>query len=249
MLKYVQGNSFRRAKGIIFLTRYAQMYVGRLLGGLPQAAALVPHGIEPRFLRAPRMQRQLSECTEKRPFELLYVSILMPYKHQKEVALAIHKLRLDGMALRMRFVGATHGDYGKEFTALLNQLDPHGEFLVWTGSQPFEVVHSFYRNADGFVFASSCENLPNILIEAMAAGLPIASSDRGPMPEILGEAGIYFDPESPESIADALRLLVQSPPNRLRLANLAWSKAQAYSWRKCANDTFAFLAKVAATKD
>ena len=52
------------------------------------------------------------------------------------------------------------------------------------------------REAELFVFASSCENLPNILIEGMAAGLPIACSRRPPMPEVLGDAGESFDPEA-----------------------------------------------------
>jgi glycosyltransferase involved in cell wall biosynthesis len=180
---------------------------------------------------------------------MLYVSILMPYKHQKEVALAAHQLRREGFALRLRFVGAPHGAYGAEFAALLRRLDPPGEFLVWSGAEPFEVVHRFYREADGCVFASSCENLPNILIEAMAAGLPIACAERGPMPEVLGDAGIYFDPESPLSIAHAMRQMMQNPLKRAQWAQLAWSRAQAYSWRTCANDSFAFLAKVAAMKD
>jgi len=45
----------------------------------------------------------------------------------------------------------------------------------------------------------------NILVEAMASGLPIACSNRGPMPEVLGDAGVYFDPEDPHDIARALR--------------------------------------------
>lgn len=249
LLKHTQGSSFRRARGMIFLTHYAQTHVARAMGGLSQPSALIPHGIEPRFLQEPREPRQLSDCSAERPFDMLYVSILMPYKHQKEVALAAHQLRQEGLALRVRFVGAPQGAYGTEFAALLRQLDPQGSFLLWSGAEPFEVVHRFYREADGFVFASSCENLPNILIEAMAAGLPIASADRGPMPEVLGNAGIYFDPESPASIADAMRQMMQNPQSRAQWARLAWSQAQAYSWRTCANDSFAFLAKVAAMKD
>ena len=61
---------------------------------------------------------------------------------------------------------------------------------------PYHELHSEYKDADLGVFASSCENLPIILIEKMASGLPIACSNKGPMPEVLGSAGVYFDPEN-----------------------------------------------------
>lgn len=245
LLRYTQGRSFRRADGLIFLTRYAEAAVSKALGGTSSARALIPHGIEPRFLQLPRPQRQLALCSVEKPFRVLYVSILMPYKHQVQVACAASLLRVEGVPIEMRFIGAPWGEYGHQFRVLLDRLDPKHEFLFWSGAEPFDALHDYYQNSDMFVFASSCENLPNILIEAMAAGLPIASSDRGPMPEVLGEAGVYFDPEAPASIADALRKLAFDAPLRAKLAELAWRKAQVYSWERCASDTFTFIAQVA----
>ena len=85
-------------------------------------------------------------------------------------------------------------------------------------------------SADLFVFASSCENMPNTLVEAMAAGLPIACSDRGPMPEILQEAGVYFDPEDVPSIADAVARIVSDAELRTRIAQRARRLSEQYSW-------------------
>ena len=79
--------------------------------------------------------------------------------------------------------------------------------------------------------------MPNILLEAMAAGLPIASSNRGPMPEILGESGVYFDPEQPEQIAAALEELLRDPSLRAHRAQAAYERAATYSWRRCAGET------------
>ena len=71
--------------------------------------------------------------------------------------------------------------------------------------------------------------MPNILLEGMAAGLPMACSRMGPMPEILGDAGIYFDPEDANSIAGALRELIESPDLRTKLAQAASDRAQVFS--------------------
>jgi glycosyltransferase involved in cell wall biosynthesis len=95
--------------------------------------------------------------------------------------------------------------------------------------------------ADLFVFASSCENMPVTLLECMSMGLPIACSRRGPMPEVLGDGGIYFDPHNSESIAEALDQICQSPNLRLNLAHAAKQLSKQYSWQRCADETFAFI--------
>jgi glycosyltransferase involved in cell wall biosynthesis len=248
LLRQSQGRSFKQADGLIFLTQYARGRVCRWLGRGQGLHALIPHGIEPRFAAYPKPQRTLNNYSFERPFAFLYVSILMPYKHQIEVARAASVLRQAGCPVRVKFIGADWGRYGQEFRKALRQLDPGEEFLVWPGAMPFSSLHSEYQDADAFVFASSCENLPNILIEAMAAGLPIACSKSGPMPEVLGNAGVYFDPMQSQDIAKAMRTLVDSAELRERLAVRAKELSCAYSWKRCAIDTFEFIAAVAASR-
>ena len=99
------------------------------------------------------------------------------------------------------------------------------------------------------MFASSCENMPIILLEGMASGLPIACSHRGPMPEVLCGAGVYFDPENADEIAATLRQLIDDPELRRRCAEGAFAKAQAYySWERCARETFTFLRQIAESR-
>jgi glycosyltransferase involved in cell wall biosynthesis len=151
LLRLSQGRSFRRAQGLIFLTHYAENEISMVLGGITCPTALVPHGIEARFLLAPRPQRPLAEFTAEHPFRVLYVSILMPYKHQLEVAKAAAELRSQGLPIEIRFVGATWGSYGREFKRVIKSLDPHGAFLKWSGHEPFEALHRFYGEADATV--------------------------------------------------------------------------------------------------
>ncbi|MCG3775248.1 MAG: N-acetylgalactosamine-N,N'-diacetylbacillosaminyl-diphospho-undecaprenol [Nitrospira sp.] len=246
ILRSLQIRSFRRAHGVIFLTQYALASVSKSVTDLigARATALIPHGIASRFRLAPRAQREIEDCSVQNPFRVLYVSIVMPYKHQLQVARAASQLRAEGVPIEVRFIGESWGAYGRQLRIVLDRLDPNREFLLWSGAEPFDSLHDYYKNSDAFVFASSCENLPNILMEAMAAGLPIASSDRGPMVEVLGDAAVFFDPDSPGTIADALRTLAHDAPLRAKLAESAWQRANAYSWDRCARDTFAFIARV-----
>jgi glycosyltransferase involved in cell wall biosynthesis len=114
----------------------------------------------------------------------------------------------------------------------------------YLGAVPYGDLHTIYSKADLCLFASSCENMPNILVEKMASGLPIACSNRGPMPEVLGDAGVYFDPESPHDIERALQELIDSPDLRVTKSKASFARAQAYSWARCAKETFECLGEV-----
>jgi glycosyltransferase involved in cell wall biosynthesis len=248
ILRQSQGRSFKNADGLIFLTQYAQERISAILKNIKGMQAKISHGIEPRFAAHPKHQKPIHDYSLKQPFTFLYVSILMPYKHQIKVAEAVSMLRAAGSPVKIKFVGSAWGNYGQEFRKTLRQLDPLEEFLIWSGEMPFSDLHNEYKKADAFVFASSCENLPNILIEAMTAGLPIACSKRGPMPEVLGSAGIYFDPLQPQDIANAMRTLIQDEDLRTDLAAQAKLFSQEYSWQQCAKETFEFIAAVVAQR-
>ena len=245
LLSISQGRSFQAADGVIFLSEYARTRLCSRLKLDPKRTILIPHGIEKRFFREPRPTRSTADCSAVDPFRLLYVSILMPYKHQIEVGQAVVRLRNSGVPVSIDFAGDLWGNYGKAVSSEFRRLDPEQKFLRLLGSVPFDQLHDLYAKADAFVFASSCENLPNILLEAMAAGLPIACSNRGPMPEVLGDAGVYFDPEQPDEIASAIERLYVDPALRASLASKAQERARRYSWERCAQETMKFIASVA----
>ena len=101
-----------------------------------------------------------------------------------------------------------------------------------------------YRQSDAAIFASTCENMPNILIEAMSSGLPIACSQYPPMPEFLKDGGVYFDPLDPTDIARSMEELFMNPARRVQLAATSFRYSREYRWDKCTHETMAFLAEV-----
>ncbi len=144
--------------------------------------------------------------------------------------------------MALELVGHSYPMARPRLDAALAAADPEGRAIRYTGPATHASLVRHYHDADAFVFASSCENMPNILLEAMAAGLPIACADRGPMPGVLGDAGLYFDPERPATIEGALDRLFGDADLRASLAERAHRRAEVFSWRRCADETFAFLA-------
>lgn len=245
LLKRSQLATFCKASGLIFLSQHAQSTISPHLQGRNIPSAIIPHGVEKRFRCQPRPQKEVQACSKQRPFRLLYVSIINLYKHQWHVAEAVGRFHAEGLPIAVDFVGPAYEPALHLLRQAQLQWDPRGEFIRYVGPIPYAELPECYHQADGFVFASSCENMPNILLEAMASGLPIACSDRGPMPEMLGDAGIFFDPEQPTQIADALRALLVNTALRQQSAHGAYERAQHYSWQRCADETFDFLACIA----
>ena len=245
LLRYGQAKSFRKSSGVIFLTEYASSTVMKILKSHEGISTVIPHGISDRFRREPRKQELASPYSMENPFELLYVSIVNLYKHQWHVVEAVAELRRKGIPVRLDLIGPAYPPALCRLRKAIACLDPHRNFISYHGAVDYHNLDQWYHKADGFVFASSCENMPIILLEAMASGLPIACSNRGPMSEILGSGGIYFDPEKPHEIADSLRELITNSDLRMNCAHAAYARAQQYSWTRCAHETFEFLSKVA----
>jgi glycosyltransferase involved in cell wall biosynthesis len=246
LLRLIQTRTFRRADGMIFLTRYARDTVMHVVGATAGRSTIIPHGIDERFTHPPREQLPISSYSLEQPFRILYVSILDMYKHQWHVAQAVALLRAEGTPVVLDLVGPAYAPALRRLGDTLKRLDPAGEFIHYSGAVPHALLHERYLRHQLCVFASSCENMPNILLEGMASGLPVACSNRGPMPEVLGAAGVYFDPEDPMSIAAALREMIASPALRAKLAHASSEGVRVYSWRRCAEETFGFLSEVAA---
>ena len=240
LLRRVQSRTFRSASGVIFLTSTAKSVVTSVTGPLSGRTEVIPHGISNRFLRDVQPQEPLSRYSESRPFRLLYVSRLEPYKHHRTVISAVLELRKEGLPLVLELAGSG-GPSSGQVERQLREEDPTGVAITYHGNVRYADLPALYHRADAFVFASSCENLPNILLEAMSAGLPIASSNRSVMPEVLGDAGFYFDPESRESMSSALIELLTNPERRLQFATAARERVRDRTWVRCAERTFDFL--------
>jgi glycosyltransferase involved in cell wall biosynthesis len=244
LLRLVQSSSFRKTDGVIFLTEYARDVVLRVTGKLRGQTCIVPHGLNPRFNKAPKLQRDIADYDDAHPYRVLYVSIIDQYKHQWHVVEAVAALRKQGLPIALDLVGPAYPAALKRLNQAIDRVDAERRWVHYHGAIPFDELHLRYAEADLGLFASSCENMPNILLETMASGLPMACSNRGPMPEVLGQTGVLFNPEQPVDITRALRELIESQQTRTELALTSYERVQEYSWQRCAEETFGFLANI-----
>ena len=244
LLRYLQNRSLQFADGVIFLTQYAAKVIQDSCGFLPRTAH-IPHGVSYSFLNI--QHRSKWPKLGERPIHCLYISSTALYKHQWMVVRAVEILRNKKIDITLTLVGGGSGAAKKKLERQITMSDPKGEFVTEKEFVPHLMLLDYLADADIFIFASSCENMPNTLVEAMAAGLPIACSDRGPMPEVLADAGVYFDPENPISIAEAIQKLIDDSLLREKLASKAKLLSQQYSWSRCAKETWTFISEIGQT--
>ena len=225
-----------RATRVIFISQYfRQIFVK--LGLSPERTDVIYHGRDAGEIavgaaeRTPRVDGRY----------MLFVGNLYPYKNVIELIDAYHRSReyFFSRSLKLAVVGnPIDARYAEEVRAHVEMLGL-SEHIVLTGGVTHEEIHSLMRHCELFIFQSTCENCPNTLIEALAAGLAIACSSSGVMPEIAGEGAVYFDPFDPDDIGRALRHILDDGTAAVALRGRALLQAQKFpTWREVGRLTF-----------
>lgn len=244
LLRLVQNSAFKRAAGVIFLSKFASNEIQKSCGKLVNSV-VVPHGVNDIFFSS--QWSDLDRFQVGKKIQFLYVSNAEIYKNQWHVIKAVAKLRNQGMNAYLLLIGGGVGLPQEMINNAIQEVDGARAFISQKDFLPNYELPKYILQSDVFVFASGCENLPITLLEGMATGVPIASSNYGPMPEALQDGGVYFDPENSDSIAEALKLLVSDKSVRASVTERALDLSRHYKWRRCSGETWNFISKTTAS--
>jgi glycosyltransferase involved in cell wall biosynthesis len=203
----------------------------------PARLRLVPEAVDHTTFRPgdPEEARtHLERYGIERPF-VLFVSSLWPYKNCDGLlrAFALARPHLGGHQLAV--VGPARDDeYVASLHALARELGI-SEDVVWVGGVSLEETVLFYRAAAAFAYPSFNETFGLPILEAMACGCPVVTSDRSAMLETAGGAALLADPHDPASISDALVRACGPEGAALRPRGLA--RAAEFSWARTGEQT------------
>lgn len=129
---------------------------------------------------------------------------------------------------------------GKEnffYTKLKERILPNYKNVIYTGFVPDDDLSILYKNALLYVFPSLYEGFGLPPLEAMVHGVPVVSSNRSCLPEVLGNAALYFDPENREEMAECLYQGISDFSLRDTLKQNAQMLLPNYSWDTLAHET------------
>jgi glycosyltransferase involved in cell wall biosynthesis len=243
LLNLLQRYSFSKSEAVIFISNYAKDTVNKYFTNAKFKNIIINHGVNNSFRKEISLSNNFDNSLKE--IKVLYVSPIWPYKHHVTVIKAINFLYKKGYRIKIDFVGRSeHRPTEIVVNKLLDSIDNSTNFISFHKNVTLNEVNSFYHKADIFVFASSCENMPNILIEAMASGIPIVCSSAQPMSEFLKDAGLYFNPTDEFDLVDKIEVLINDKKLRDKLSNASYALSEFYSWEKCSKNTFNYLNQI-----
>ena len=175
---------------------------------------------------------------------LLAVSDIYVQKNLHTLIQALSIVRIQIPEIRIKIAGrAIDQGYLQELNKAIGEhnLEDVFEFL---GEQSVDQLVELYQQCKLFIFPSTVETFGNPLVEAMACGAPIASSNTAAMPEILGDAAAFFDPLDPVEMAERIIELLEDDEARQKLSDQAIRQAKKFSWAFTAEKTAAIIKSV-----
>ncbi len=212
---------------IIAVSEFTAGQVASLLHVEPSRLRVVPHGVEP-----PPANSQL-----RREKLILFVGALQVRKNISRLVEAFEAMPR-GEDWRLVFAGAPTG-FGA--AAILQRVEASScrERMEITGYLSRPDLERLYARASIFAFPSLDEGFGLPVLEAMARGIPVVTSNRSALPEVAGSAALLVDPENVEHIAHALSRLAGDLELRKDLISLGFARASTYPWKSAVDATYA----------
>ncbi|MBM3205322.1 glycosyltransferase family 4 protein [Candidatus Shapirobacteria bacterium] len=176
-------------------------------------------------------QKILQKYKIKKPF-VVYTGSLYPHKNVERLVGAVKKIN---QGLNLVVVCARNVFY-ERFKKAVGKIGAQN-FVNLVGFVPDEDLASLYQQAEAFVFPSFWEGFGLPGLEAMATGLPVISSNASCLPEIYGEAALYFNPLDTNDIAEKIAMVVGNKAKQKDLIEKGLVQVKKYSWQKMARET------------
>ena len=211
-----------------------------LAGADPARIRVVYPGCDARFRP---LDRAAARATVAQRFALhepyvLHVGTLEPRKNLITLLRAFAALRDTTAAGHRLVLVGQRGWLYKPIFAAIDALGLSGHMCIIETAQD-EDLPALYAAADLFVYPSLYEGFGLPVLEAMACGTPVVTSNRSALPEVAGDAALLVDPADDRALAESMARALADAALRNSMAERGLARARTFSWRRCARETLA----------
>jgi len=213
-----------RSSLIICVSRFTAQQVEQLLKVEPARIRVIHHGT-----RHPPERR-----TQQRQPIVLFTGAIQRRKNVQRLVEAFEQAAPPGWQL----VLAGSRGFGAESAIARIEASPRRADIQLRGYVPAIVLEELYRRASIFAFPSLDEGFGMPVLDAMARGLPVLTSNCSAMPEVAGDAALLVDPHDTAAIAEGLRKLATDETLRNQLAEKGIARSKEFSWEKAVEETW-----------
>lgn len=219
--------SAHRSRRLIAVSEATRADLHRYYRIPAERVSVVHHGVD-------QALRSLAPSSERKI--LLCVSTLHPHKNLDRLIRAYARRKREFKLV----IAGMRGFYADSIDKLIAELGVADSVTI-TGWIAREELYKLYPRAHAFVYPSTFEGFGMPVLEAMAAGIPVACSDIPPLREVAGEAALFFDPLSEDALAAALDRILSDEPLRRTLAAAGRDRAKPFTWERTAEETLRVL--------
>jgi glycosyltransferase involved in cell wall biosynthesis len=227
--------AIERARLLVCISDCVRNEIQQRFNVSPERLVVVHHGVHSRFRRIEDARQLVSERLGiTRPY-LLFTGQMKLRKNIFRLIEAFALLRARGLDLDLVLVGR-RGDTTEGMDELIDRCKVR-EHILELGHAADDLLPLLYSAAEAFVFPSLHEGFGLPVLEAMACGTPVLSSNLSALPEIAGDAALLVDPTRTEAIVDGMQQLLENSSLRAKLIESGYSRARQFSWEACAQNT------------
>lgn len=248
MLRVITQLTVKKASAVIFVSDYSRQIALKNLNFNPDKALVIYHGTGQLFFKTTNTTTAKYIQTP-RPY-ILTVSMIGEHKNYARMIDAFARLCQEP-DLGYDYVFAGNIDSQIEFQKIQDRIQNYGlqDRIHYLGKVPYQQLPALYQQASLFVLPSLLETFGHPLVEAMASGTPIATSNVASMPEICQNAAVYFDPYNIDDMANTLHRTLLNKQLQEQLILAGRQRVMDFSWEKTAKKMLELFEMVSESND
>jgi len=239
-LKSWTGYSVRQAAKVVAISEYTRQQILKFYHKPSRDVVAIPLSYNAQLFTPTKDKKILDLYHINSPY-LIFVSSLKPSKNVTGLLNAFSKFSAQHPEYSLVIVGKKAWLYQEIFDLVLKL--GLKDRVVFTGFVPEPHKPALISQAEAFVMPSFYEGFSITLLESMACGTPVVASNVTSQPEVAGDAGIYVDPNSPDSILAGLEQA--TGPLRHRFVKMGLARVKLFSWQQTAESTLKVIESAA----
>jgi glycosyltransferase involved in cell wall biosynthesis len=229
----------RRASAVLAISENTAKDIRAIYPDIQAKIVVTQLGVDESFFT----DNRLATPPSTKPY-FLYVGLRTPYKNYMRLLEAFGESGL-AKEFDLRVISPGGGAHSQQEIDCIDRYHMRANVLPIL-SPSDDILRQSYRQAHAFIYPSLYEGFGLPILEAMASGTLVATSNTSSMPEIGGDVALYFDPLSVESIAECLRQLINvTSEQRSRRIEQGIARARTFTWQRCQQQTMEVLRNLA----
>ena len=235
-VKYLYPLGARKSEVVITISENSKRDIVKYLG-IAENKVRVIHEASRFSLGTNHIEPDLSIFEKHRITKdyILSVASLLPHKNLNRL-IESYALLMNNIEHQIVLTGMNLSGINS-IKEMVRKKNIDSDRVIFTGYISEAELIALYKNASLYVLPSLFEGFGLPLLEAMSLGCPVAASARTSIPEVVGDAGVLFEPEDPKAMADAIYSVLFDVNLRDRLVDKGYKREKAFTWKKAARET------------